>query len=42
MLHILNNLNPEYDAIPDGLEDRIDATGDEKLTLEILRDKLCN
>ena len=42
MLHILNNLNPEYDAITDGLEDRIDATGDEKFTLKILRDKLCN
>lgn len=39
-LHILNNLPPEYDCVLDDMENRLDATGDDELTLEHIRDKL--
>jgi len=40
MVHVLNNLPKEYDMILDGLENRLDKTGDEGLTIEVIREKL--
>ena len=40
MLHVMNNLPKEYEVILDGLESRIDKSGDEKLTIEVIREKL--
>ena len=40
LLHILNNLPKEYDVVLDGLESRLDETGDKALTLEIVCEKL--
>lgn len=40
LLHVLNNLPEEYDVTIEGLESKLEASGDEKLTLETLRDKL--
>ena len=40
MVKILNNLPEEYDVILDGLENRLEASGNQKLTLEGIRDKL--
>ena len=34
MVKILNNLPEEYDVILDGLKNRLEASGDQKLTLE--------
>jgi len=40
MIHILNNLPKDYDAIVEQLEDDLAASGPNKLTLERVRDKL--
>ena len=40
MLHILSNLTPEYDVVLDGLESKLDATGNDKLTVLKIREKL--
>ena len=40
MVKILNNLPAEYDVILDGLETRLNKSGDEALTLEEIREKL--
>ena len=40
MVKILNNLPAEYDVILDGLETRLNKSGDEALTLEETREKL--
>ena len=40
MLHVMNNLPKEYEVILDGLESRIDKSGAEKLTIEVIREKL--
>ena len=40
MVHILNNLPMEYDSVSDSLETQLDKTGSEKLTLELIREKL--
>ena len=40
IIHILNNLPTEYNTIVEQLEDAISSTGDDKLTLERVRDKL--
>ena len=40
IIHILNNLPTEYNTIVEKLEDAISSTGDDKLTLERVRDKL--
>ena len=40
LLHILNNFSKEYDFVLDGLEIRLDETGDKALTLEMVCKKL--
>jgi len=40
MIHVLNNLPEEYDVVLDSLENRLVSTGEERLTLESLREKL--
>ena len=40
MVKILNNLPSEYDVILDGLESRLNKSGDDALTLEDIREKL--
>lgn len=40
MSHALCNLPADYDAIADGLERQLEAKGDEKLTIDKLREKL--
>ena len=40
LLCILNNLPKQYDVVLDGLESRLDGTGDKALTLEIFCEKL--
>ena len=36
MIHILNNLPEEYYVILDGLENRLTASGDDALTIEVI------
>ncbi len=40
MIHVLNNLPEEYVVVLDSLETRLVLTGEDKLTLESLREKL--
>ena len=40
MIHVLNNLPEEYDVILDGLENRLTATGENALTIDLIRKKL--
>ncbi len=40
MIHVLNNLPKEYDVVLDSLENCIVSTGEDRLTLESLREKL--
>ncbi len=38
MIHVLNSLPEEYDVVLDSLENRLVSTGEERLTLESLRE----
>ncbi len=40
MIHVLNNLPEEYDVVMDSLKNRLVSTGEDRLTLESLREKL--
>ncbi len=40
MIHVLNNLPEEYDVVLDSLETHLVSTGEDRLTLESLREKL--
>ncbi len=40
MIHVLNNLPEEYDVVLYSLETRLVSTGEDRLTLESLREKL--
>ena len=39
MIHILNNLPKDYNMILDGLENRLTATGDNMLTIDLIKTK---
>ena len=40
MICILNNLPEEYDVILNGLENRLTATGENALTIDLIHEKL--
>ena len=40
LIHILNNLPEEYDVVLNGLENRLIVTGDDALTIDLIRKKL--
>ena len=40
MIHVLNNLPEEYDVVLDSLETHIVSTGEDKLALKALQEKL--
>ncbi len=40
MIRVLNNLPEEYDVVLDSLETRLVSTGEDRLTLESLREQL--
>ena len=40
MIHVLNNLPEEYNVILDGLKNRLMATGENALTIDLICEKL--
>ena len=39
MIHVLNNLPEEYDVILEGLEKCLAFSGDDELTIKVIREK---